>query len=229
MEEAKSLPKTTPTVLVVDDDANVRAALARLIRSVGLKVDTFASVPEFLARQRPDGPTCLVLDVRLPGENGMVLQDTLCTAKQRLPIVFLTGHGTVPLCARALKAGAVDFLQKPCEDQALLEAIGTALAQDQHAQEEEHEVAALQQRLATLTPREREVLALVVTGKLNKQIADILSMSEKTVKVHRARVMQKMQAPSLAALVRMADTLGLSQPLPTPTPASRYGTKDQCA
>jgi len=229
MEEVNSLPKATPTVLVVDDDTNVRAALARLIRSAGLQVNTFASVPEFLAKKRPDGPTCLVLDVHLPGENGLVLQDTLRTAQQRLPIVFLTGHGTVPLCARALKAGAVDFLQKPCEDVVLLEAIGTALAQDQHAQEKEQEVAALQQRLATLTPREHEVMTLVVTGKLNKQIADILSISERTVKVHRGRVMQKMQAPSLAALVRMADTLGLSQPLPTLTPASRYRTKDQCA
>ena len=214
------MPEATPTVLVVDDDASVRAALARLMRSVGLQVDTFVSVPTFLASQRPDGPACLVLDVRLPGENGLVLQDALRTAQQRLPIIFLTGHGTVPLCARALKAGAVDFLQKPCDDQDLLEAIYTALAQDRHAREEEHKVAALQQCLATLTPREREVLALVVTGKLNKQIADILRMSEKTVKVHRARVMQKMQAPSLAALVRMADALGLSQPPATPTPAS---------
>ena len=133
MEEAKSRPEATPTVLVVDDDASVRAALARLMRSVGLQVDTFASVPAFLASQRPDGPACLVLDVRLPGENGLVLQDTLRTAQQRLPIIFLTGHGTVPLCARALKAGAVDFLQKPCDDQDLLEAICTALAQDRHS------------------------------------------------------------------------------------------------
>jgi RNA polymerase sigma factor (sigma-70 family) len=170
-----------------------------------------------------------VLDVCLPGETGLGLQDTLRTMQQRLPIIFLTGHATVPLCTRALKAGAVDFLQKPCDDQDLLGAIHMALEQDRHAREEANNTAALQQCLGTLTPREREVLALVTTGKPNKQIADVLGTSEKTVKVHRARVMQKMQAPSLAALVRMADTLGLSKPLVMPTLASRRGTKVQYA
>lgn len=229
MEEGKSMPESTPTVLIVDDDVSVRDALARLLRSVGLQATTFASVPAFLAGPRPDGPACLVLDVRLPGENGLVLQDTLRTMPQRLPIIFLTGHATVPLCARALKAGAVDFLQKPCDDQDLLAAIAMALEQDRHAREEANNAAAVQQCLDTLTPREREVLALVTTGKLNKQIADVLGTSEKTVKVHRARVMQKMQAPSLAALVRMADTVGLSKPLIMPTLASRRGTKVQYA
>lgn len=199
-----------PIVFVVDDDASVRGALARLIRSVGLLVATFASVQEFLAGQLPNGPACLVLDVRLPGENGLMLQETLRTSQRHLPIIFITGHGTVPLCARALKAGAVDFLQKPCNDQDLLEAIHTALAQDRQLRDGQRHRVELQQRAATLTPRERDVLALVVTGSLNKQIAAALGTSEKTVKVHRARVMQKMLAPSLAALVRMADTVGLS-------------------
>ena len=205
------MSKATPTVCVVDDDASVRCALARLIRSVGLQVKTFASVQAFLDAPPPDGPACLVLDVRLPGENGLVLQEALQTAKRRLPIIFLTGHGTVPLCARALKAGAVDFLQKPCNDQDLLEAIHTALTQDRRALEAQCHRVELQQRLATLTPRECDVMTLVVTGQLNKQIAAVLGTSEKTVKAHRARVMQKMQAPSLAALVRMADTVGLRE------------------
>src|SRR5712691_1657944 len=202
-----------PIVFVVDDDASVRGALARLMRSVGLQVETFASVQEFLDDPRPDAPACLVLDVRLPGENGLMLQEALRTAPRRLPIIFLTGHGTVPLCARALKAGAVDFLQKPCNDEDLLVAIHTALDQDRRAREDQRQRAELQQRVATLTPRERDVLALVITGNLNKQIADTLGTSEKTVKVHRARIMQKMQAPSLAALVRIADTAGLGSPL----------------
>ena len=204
------MSSAVPIVFVVDDDASVRGALARLIRSVGLHVVTFASVQEFLAGPHPDGPACLVLDVRLPGEDGLMLQETLRTAQRHLPIIFITGHGTIPLCARALKAGAVDFLQKPCNDQDLLEAIHTALEQDRQARDDQRHRAELRQRVATLTPRERDVLALVVTGSLNKQIADVLGTSEKTVKVHRARVMQKMLAPSLAALVRMADTAGLS-------------------
>ena len=203
------MDETTPTVFVVDDDASVRYALARLIRSVGLQVETCASAQEFLASPPPAGPACLVLDVRLAGENGLALQDALHTSARRLPIIFLTGHGTVPLCARALKAGAVDFLQKPCNDQDLLEAIDTALTQDHHAHQAQRQRAKLQQRVATLTPRERDVFAQVITGKLNKQIAAVLGTSEKTVKVHRARVMQKMHAPSLAELVRMADTVGI--------------------
>lgn len=199
----------TPTVFVVDDDTSVRCALARLMRSVGLHVETFAVAQEFLASPPPAGPACLVLDVRLAGENGLALQETLQTSARRLPIIFLTGHGTVPLCAHALKAGAVDFLQKPCNDQDLLEAIDTALTQDRRAYKAQRQRVELQQRVATLTPRERDVLTLVITGRLNKQIADVLGTSEKTVKVHRARVMQKMQAPSLAELVRMGNTVGI--------------------
>ena len=203
------MSEAMPIVFVVDDDVSVRSALARLMRSVGLQVETFASVQEFLDNPRPDAPACLVLDVRLPGENGLMLQEALRTAPWRLPIIFLTGHGTVPLCARALKAGAVDFLQKPCNDEDLLAAIHTALDQDRRAHEDQRQRAELRQRVATLTPRERDVLALVITGNLNKQIADTLGTSEKTVKVHRARVMEKMRAGSVAELVQLAAEAGV--------------------
>ena len=205
------MPEAEPIVFVVDDEDDVRGAIARLLRSVGLHVETFASAHEFLRSPLPVGPACLVLDVRLSGENGLTVQDALRHQERCLPIIFLTGHGTVPLCAKALKAGAVDFLQKPCHDQDLLEAIATALAQDRRVRDSQAQRTDLHQRVATLSSREREVMALVVTGLLNKQVAATLGTSEKTVKVHRARVMQKMQAPSLAALVRMADTVGPHQ------------------
>jgi FixJ family two-component response regulator len=206
------MDETMPVVFVVDDDASVRCALARLIRSLGMHVETFASGQEFLSCQIPDGPACVVLDVRLSGENGLVLQDTLRTLERQLPIIFITGHGTVPLCAQALKAGAVDFLMKPVDEQELLEAISRAIEADRCSQDKRHKRAALTWRVTTLTPREREVMALVVKGLLNKQIADVLGTSEKTIKVHRARVMQKMRAISVAELVRMADIVGLVEP-----------------
>ena len=209
-KEAGGMSAAMPTIFVVDDDSSVRGALARLLRSAGFEVQTFASAHAFLSGSRTEGPTCLVLDVRLSGENGLTLQETSQGQGWRLPIIFLTGHGTVPMCARALKAGAVDFLQKPCDDQALLEAIHTALERYQHVRETQRHRAELQRRLSTLTPRERDVLALVITGQLNKRVANVLGTSEKTVKVHRARVMKKMRAPSLVALVRMADAVGLS-------------------
>jgi len=205
----KGIDGTMPTIFVVDDDTSVRHALARLIRALGMHAVTFASGREFLGCQVPEGPACVVLDVRLAGESGLVLQDALRTSARRLPIIFITGHGTVPLCAQALKAGAVDFLQKPVEEQALLEAVSRAIEKDRCAQDHQHKRAALAWRVTTLTPREREVMALVVKGLLNKQIADALGTSEKTIKVHRARVMQKMQAASVAALVRMADMVGM--------------------
>jgi FixJ family two-component response regulator len=203
------MQEATPTVFVVDDEASVRKAIARLLCSAGLHVETFASAHEFLRSPQPAGPACLVLDVRLSGENGLNVQDALRHQERCLPIIFLTGHGTVPLCAKALKAGAVDFLQKPCSDEDLLEAIATALAQDRCMQDAQGHRAELHRRAATLSPRERDVMALVVAGLLNKQVAAALGTSEKTVKVHRARVMQKMQATSLATLVRMADTVGI--------------------
>jgi FixJ family two-component response regulator len=203
--------RATPTVFVVDDDASVRDALVRLIRSIGMQVETFASGREFLGYQIPDGPACLVLDVRLSGENGLVLQDALRTSERPLPIIFLTGYGTVSLCAQAMKAGAVDFLLKPVEEQDLLEAISRAIEEDRCTQDHQRQRAALARRAKTLTPREREVMSLVVTGMLNKQIADALGASEKTIKVHRAQVMQKMQAMSLAELVRMADMVDVGE------------------
>jgi FixJ family two-component response regulator len=206
-----SMDETMPTVFVVDDDASVRGALARLIRSVGMQVETFASGREFLSCQVPDGPACLVLDVRLSGENGLVLQDALRTSERRLPIVFLTGHGTVPICVQAMKAGAVDFLLKPVEEQDLLQAIYRAIEEDRCTQGNQRKCAELARRVQTLTPREREVMALVVTGLLNKQIADVLGTCEKTIKVHRTHVMQKMQAMSVAELVRIADTVGMGE------------------
>jgi FixJ family two-component response regulator len=201
--------KTAPTVYVVDDDASVLCALARLIRSFGMQVETFATGRAFLGFKVPEGPACVVMDVRLSGENGLILQDALRSSERRLPIIFITGHGTVPLCAQALKAGAVDFLLKPVDEQDLLEAIARAIEEDCWTQVKQRKRAAIAWRVATLTPREQDVMALVVTGRLNKQIADELGASEKTIKVHRARVMQKMQVTSVAELVRMADTVGI--------------------
>jgi RNA polymerase sigma factor (sigma-70 family) len=195
-------------VYVVDDDASVRRALARLIATTGLQVETFPSAKAFLAHPVPDGPACLVLDVRLPGESGLDLQATLREARRRLPIIFLTGHATVPASVRAMKGGALDFLQKPVDDEALLEGIQRALTRSRQTQAEEAEQAAIRRRLDTLTPREREVLELVATGMLNKQIGERLGVAEKTVKVHRGRAMRKMAADSVASLVRALNRLG---------------------
>src|SRR5262249_38485674 len=204
-----SMNMTDAIVFVVDDDVSCRRAMQRLLHSVGLAVETFASAQEFLRHEPSMTPACLVLDVRMPEVSGLDLQDLLATAARVMPIIFLTGYGTVPMSVRAMKAGAIDFLQKPCDDEVLLEAIYRALHQAQQAWHDHIEQHTLHERLETLTPREREVLTLVVAGMMNKQVADALGMSEKTVKVHRARVMQKMQAISLADLVRMADKVGI--------------------
>jgi FixJ family two-component response regulator len=203
---------TAPTVFVVDDESHVRRALARLIRSLGMQVETFASAREFLKHPLPDGPACLVLDVRLVGENGLQVQQALQAAPRRLPIIFLTGYGTVPMCVQAMKGGAVDFLQKPVDEDALQAAIATALAQDARTRDSQQHHAKLHQRVATLTPRERDVMGLVIRGLLNKEIASTLGTTEKTIKAHRAHVMEKMQATSVAELVRMAAIVGMGEP-----------------
>jgi len=190
-------------VYVVDDDETVRRSLARLVRSVGLKVDTFASAQAFLEHKGQNRPSCLVLDVRLPGLSGLDLQTAMGQIQRTMPIIFITGRGNVPMTVRAMKGGAQDFLEKPFEDQELLDAIQRALARSRAARAEDAERTDIEGRLATLTPRERQVLELVVTGLLNKQIAGELGAAEKTIKVHRGRVMKKMQADSVAELVRM--------------------------
>jgi RNA polymerase sigma factor (sigma-70 family) len=194
-----------PTVFVVDDDTSVRTALKRLIQSVGLKVETFDSAQAFLKCGPHDGPACLVLDVRMPEMSGIELQEQLTNTGLGMPIIFITGHGNIPMSVNAMKAGAVDFIEKPFEDQKLIDAINTAIKKNKKFRTEQAEIKDLQQRVDSLTPREHEVFILVVSGMLNKQIAFDLGMSEKTVKVHRARVMDKMKAKSLADLVRMAE------------------------
>ena len=198
------------TVYVVDDDVGIGRALCRLIRSVGLDAVAFSSAQAFLDHPRPAGPACLVLDVRMPGLGGLDLQAKLGDARHTLPIVFITGHGNVPTSVRAMKGGAVDFLQKPFNEDELIAAVQRALALSRQAQCEAAARAEVERRVRTLTPRERQVMALVVKGLLNKQIAAELGAAEKTVKVHRGRVMQKMQASSVADLVRMAERIGLS-------------------
>src|SRR5262245_295643 len=204
-----SMTKTQAMVFVIDDDAAIREALQSLLRSVGLSVATFASAREFLTSQRPEVPACLVLDVRLPGLSGLDLQRELAAVEIDLPIIFITGHGDIPMTVQAMKAGAVEFLTKPFRDQDLLDAIAQALERDRGARARRAGLAELRERYEQLTPREREVMDLVVSGLLNKQIAAALGVSEITIKVHRGQVMQKMGAESVADLVRMADKLGI--------------------
>jgi FixJ family two-component response regulator len=199
-------------VFIVDDDVGTRESLQNLIRSVGLRVEAFESGQDFLRRTRPDVPSCLVLDVRLPGLSGLDLQRRMAEDELEIPIVFITGHGDIPMSVQAMKAGAVEFLTKPFRDQELLDAIQQALERDRNAREQRAAIAELRSRHRLLTPREREVMALVVTGLLNKQIAGELGTSEASIKVHRQHVMEKMRAGSLAALVRMADRLGIHTP-----------------
>jgi FixJ family two-component response regulator len=201
-----------PVVFIVDDDSSVRTALQRLLKSVGWHCETFASARDFLNSALPDAPTCLVLDVRMPEMSGLDLQRELARRKVDIPIIFLTSHGDVPMSVRAMKAGAQEFLTKPFHDQDLLEAVNHAIARDRSLRAERVQTAELRAHFEALTPREREVMSWVVTGAPNKQIAASLQIAEKTVKVHRGQVMQKMGALSLADLVRMADRLRLPPP-----------------
>jgi FixJ family two-component response regulator len=199
-------------VFVVDDDPSVRRALDNLLRSVGLEVQSFGSVEEYRQSERPDTPACLVLDVRMPGTSGLDFQRELLKGKTPVPVIFITAHGDIPMSVRAMKAGAVEFLPKPFRDQDLLDAIQLALEKDRTRRKDAAALAAHEERLNTLTPREREVMGFVVTGRLNKQIAAELDLSEITVKVARGQVMKKMQAKSLAELVKLAEKLGISSP-----------------
>jgi FixJ family two-component response regulator len=196
-------------VFVIDDDASVRQALQSLLRSVGLPIQTFASTAEFLSTKLPYVSSCLVLDVRLPGVSGLDFQSELAKAKIEIPIIFISGHGDIPMSVKAMKAGAVEFLTKPFRDQDLLEAIQVALERDRARQQREAEMVLLQERFESLTPREREVLKRVIDGFLNKQIAAEIGTSETTVKVHRGQLMRKMGARSLPELVRMAERMGI--------------------
>jgi FixJ family two-component response regulator len=205
----KMSQESEATVFVIDDDAGVRTSLQTLLRSVGLRVSAFGSTDEFLAGRMPDAPSCLVLDVRLPGVSGLDFQTKLANSNIQLPIIFITGHGDIPMSVRAMKAGAVEFLPKPFRDQDLLDAVQVGLDRDRVRRETDKAAAGLVSAYQTLTAREQQVMALVTSGLMNKQVAAEIGVSEVTVKVHRGNVMHKMGAKSLADLVRMADTLGI--------------------
>ncbi len=201
------MKETKPTILIVDDDPSVRESTKLMLEGTGFNVKTFASAQDFLNAKLQEGPGCLILDVRMPGASGLDLQEKLVSAKSPLPVIFITGHGTVPMSVRAMKAGAVDFLQKPFEEQDLLDAISRAITRQREEKSKKDEADKLQQRLKALTPREYEVFSLLVTGMANKEIAYKLGMSERTVKFHRVNIMEKTNAGSLVDLVRFAETM----------------------
>jgi FixJ family two-component response regulator len=201
-----------PTVFVIDDDASIRKSLSRLLRSAGYTAEAFSSAEEFLRREHFDGVGCILLDVKMPGLSGMDLQEELNKADYHMPIVFITGHGDIPMSVKAMKEGAVDFLTKPFDDKELLQAIEKAIEKDTSARAEYDEALEIRRRIELLTPRENETLRYIITGMLNKQIAYELDIAEKTVKVHRGRIMEKLQANSVAELVRLAEKLGIKPP-----------------
>src|SRR3954465_1621830 len=208
------MSEDTPSIVVIDDDASIRKSLDNLFRSIGFQVELFASPEEFLQSNRLDRPGCMVLDVRFPGRSDLDMQQEFAAANIQLPIIFITGYGDIPMSVRAMKAGAVEFLTKPFRDQDVLDAVGAALEKDRIRRSGETRIAELRSRFDTLTARERQVLGLVVAGRLNKQIAGDLGVSEMTVKMHRRQVMRKMQATGVAQLVRLADQLGIGGPPP---------------
>jgi FixJ family two-component response regulator len=210
MAEAK------PTVLIIDDDPAIRGSLSRLLRSVGLDAQLFESIPDFLQAEHPNGPNCLVLDVNLPGQSGLDLQRELVATNRQIPIIFITGHGDIPMTVKAMKGGAIEFLTKPFEDQDLLDAVQLGLTRDRVRREHEDALRTLKERFESLTPREREIMIEVAQGRLNKQIAGDIGISEPTVKVHRSNLMRKMKAASLPELARMADKLDLVREQPQP-------------
>jgi len=218
-ERPKTSPRPAsaaePIVFVVDDDESMRRALTNLFQSVGLQVEAFGSAPELLQRKLPDVASCLVLDIRLPGVSGLDFQSELAKSNIHIPIIFMTGHGDIPMTVRAMKGGAVDFLTKPFRDQDMLDAVVAAIERDRKRREADKIVANLQVLFETLTPRERDVLALVASGLMNKQVAAELGLAEITVKIHRGHIMKKMGARSLADLVRMAETLGIRRAKPS--------------
>jgi FixJ family two-component response regulator len=201
--------EANPSVLVIDDDPEFRDSVARLLRTVGLPARQFSSVPDFLKADPPDGPTCLVLDVRMPGRSGLELQSELVAANRQVPIIFITAHADVPMTVQAMKGGAIEFLTKPFRDQDLLDAIEAGLARDRARRESDRALAALKERFDMLSSREREIMLRVLAGRLNKQIANDIGISESTVKVHRVNLMRKMKARSLPELSRMADLLNI--------------------
>jgi FixJ family two-component response regulator len=204
-----AVPQQQPVVFVVDDDESVRGALARLFRSVGMQTEVFGSAAEFLQSKLPDAASCLILDVRLPGQSGLDFQAELAKANIHIPIIFMTGHGDIPMTVRAMKGGAIDFLAKPFRDQDMLDAVATAIDRDRERRKSEKLRSSVKAIFESLTPREQEVMALVSSGLMNKQVAAQMGLAEITVKIHRGHVMKKMGARSLADLVRMADLLGV--------------------
>jgi FixJ family two-component response regulator len=208
------MPDANPNVLIIDDDPEFRDSVARLLRSVGLQAQQFSSVADFLNADIPDGPTCLVLDIRMPGRSGLDLQRDLAAAHRPVPIIFITAHADIPMTVQAMKGGAIEFLTKPFRDQELLDAVDAGLARDRARRESDRELAALRERFETLSSREREIMVQVTAGRLNKQIAYDIGITESTVKVHRTNLMRKMQARSLPELSRMADRLDLATEKP---------------